>query len=120
MSSTSAATSAGRCRSLPIDGLARPELALERDRPVDHRLDRRAVVGLGAKRGHSHRHAERGGTAALEQEAKGQEVVVERLQGDRPLQPRLEAGDRAGQDRGKSALALGHAVEGRRGVREPA
>ena len=97
MSSTSAATSAGRCAVAAHRRLARPELALERDRAVDHGLDGGAVVRLGAQRGNAHRHAERGGAAAFEQEAKGQEVVVERLERHRRARARPRSARRRGR-----------------------
>ncbi len=123
-SSIATAVSAGvGAPSAPLRGGAGSPLHSSRSsarRSVDDRLGLGALLGLGAQRRDPHREPEVGRAAALEQEAEGQQVVVQRLEHHVALQSRLEARDRPGQRACHAGAVLPRSPERGRAVGEHA
>src|SRR5690606_11353 len=98
--------------------LAAPQLALDRDRAVDDLLDGAALLRLRAERRDAHREAQGRRAAALQQEAQGEQVVVQPLDDEVALQAGLEAVQRASEDAGEAAPVAAGARERGRGAGE--
>src|SRR5205823_11444222 len=97
---------------------AHPQLALEREGAFDDGLRRGPLVGLGAECRDPDSQPEVGGTPTVEEEAKRQQVVVERLEHGVALETGLEPGDRARQGPRESATIARRSSEWRRALGE--